>query len=51
LNLKLDKNVDIRIASQLSLAANDVATVSGQGLVSASDEEVINACLKIIRRR
>ena len=44
MKLKLDENVDIRIVTLLRLAAHDVATVPGQGLMSASDVEVINVC-------
>jgi predicted nuclease of predicted toxin-antitoxin system len=42
--LKLDENVDVRVVSLLRLAGHDVATVSGQGLSSAPDEEVIDVC-------
>ncbi|MBW4645165.1 MAG: DUF5615 family PIN-like protein [Goleter apudmare HA4340-LM2] len=44
MNLKLDENIDIRVVSLLRLAGHDVATVPGQGLSSASDEEVIDVC-------
>jgi predicted nuclease of predicted toxin-antitoxin system len=42
--LKLDENVDVRVVTQLRLAGHDVATVSGQGLNSAPDIEVIDVC-------
>ncbi len=44
MDLKLDENVDVRIITLLRLAGHDVATVQGQGLSSASDEEVIDVC-------
>ena len=44
MKLKLDENVDIRVVTQLRLAGHDVATVSGQGLNSAPDTEVIDVC-------
>lgn len=44
MKLKLDENVDLRIVTLLRLAGHDVATVPGQGLMSASDVEVINVC-------
>ncbi|WP_193199405.1 DUF5615 family PIN-like protein [Nostoc sp. MG11] len=44
MNLKLDENIDIRVVSLLRLAGHDVATVPGQGLSSAPDEEVIDVC-------
>ncbi|PAX59914.1 DUF5615 family PIN-like protein [Brunnivagina elsteri] len=44
MNLKLDENIDTRVVSLLCLAGHDVATVLGQGLMSAPDEEVIEVC-------
>lgn len=44
MKLKLDENVDLRVVTLLRLAGHDVATVPGQGLMSASDVEVINVC-------
>ncbi|MUG96259.1 hypothetical protein F7734_29550 [Scytonema sp. UIC 10036] len=44
MNLKLDENIDLRVVTLLRLAGHDVATVLGQGLSSASDQEVINVC-------
>jgi predicted nuclease of predicted toxin-antitoxin system len=43
-NLKLDENIDARVITLLRLAGHDVATVPGQGLMSAPDEEVIEVC-------
>jgi predicted nuclease of predicted toxin-antitoxin system len=43
-NLKLDENIDNRVVTLLRLAGHDVATVPGQGLMSAPDEEVIEVC-------
>jgi predicted nuclease of predicted toxin-antitoxin system len=42
--LKLDENIDTRVVTLLRLAGHDVATVPGQGLMSAPDEEVIEVC-------
>jgi predicted nuclease of predicted toxin-antitoxin system len=42
--LKLDENIDTRVVSLLRLAGHDVATIPGQGLNSAPDEEVIEVC-------
>lgn len=44
MKLKLDENIDIRVVTLLRLAGHDVATVSGQGLISSADEELINVC-------
>lgn len=44
MNLKLDENIDLRVVTLLRLAGHDVATVPGQGLISASDRELINIC-------
>lgn len=44
MKLKLDENVDLRVVTLLRLAGHDVATVPGQGLISAADEELINVC-------
>jgi predicted nuclease of predicted toxin-antitoxin system len=44
LKLKLDENIDTRVVTLLRLAGHDVATVPGQGLMSAPDEEVIEVC-------
>ena len=44
MKLKLDENVDVRVVTKLRLAGHDVATVSGQGLNSAPDIEVIGVC-------
>lgn len=44
MKLKLDENIDMRVMTLLQLAGHDVATVAGQGLNSASDEEVIEVC-------
>lgn len=44
MKLKLDENVDVRVAAWLRLGGHDVATVPGQNLISASDEELINVC-------
>jgi predicted nuclease of predicted toxin-antitoxin system len=43
-NLKLDENIDTRVVTLLRLAGHDVATVPGQGLMSAPDAEVIEVC-------
>ncbi|MGK7894282.1 MAG: DUF5615 family PIN-like protein [Xenococcus sp. (in: cyanobacteria)] len=40
----LDENVDVRVVARLRLARHDVATVSGQGLNSAPDIELIDVC-------
>lgn len=44
MKLKLDENIDTRVVSLLRLAGHDVATIPGQGLNSAPDEEVIEVC-------
>lgn len=44
MKLKLDENIDLRVITLLRLAGHDVATVPGQGLISAPDEELINVC-------
>ncbi|MFB2767868.1 DUF5615 family PIN-like protein [Pelatocladus sp. BLCC-F211] len=44
MKLKLDENIDIRVVTLLRLAGHDVATVPGQGLSSAPDEELIEVC-------
>lgn len=44
MKLKLDENVDMRVMPLLQLAGHDVATVPGQNLSSAPDEEVIEVC-------
>jgi predicted nuclease of predicted toxin-antitoxin system len=44
MKLKLDENIDLRVVTFLRLAGHDVATVPAQGLMSASDLEVINVC-------
>ena len=44
MKLKLDENVDMRVLPLLQLAGHDVATVPGQNLSSAPDEEVIEVC-------
>ncbi|HAA29296.1 MAG TPA: hypothetical protein DCE56_18340 [Cyanobacteria bacterium UBA8553] len=44
MKLKLDENVDVRIATLLRLAGHDVATVPGQGLSSTPDAELIEIC-------
>ncbi|WP_341524985.1 DUF5615 family PIN-like protein [Nostoc sp. UHCC 0302] len=44
MNLKLDENIDLRVVSLLRLAGHDVANISGQGLSSAPDGEVIDVC-------
>lgn len=44
MKLKLDENVDVRVATWLRVAGHDVATVPGQGLTSAPDEELIDVC-------
>jgi 23S rRNA A2030 N6-methylase RlmJ len=44
-NIKLDENMgSLRVATLLRLAGHDVATVREQGLVSTSDEELIDIC-------
>jgi len=43
-NFKLDENIDIRVVTLLRLAGHDVATVPVQGLISASDRELVNIC-------
>jgi predicted nuclease of predicted toxin-antitoxin system len=42
--LKLDENIDTHVVTFLCLAGHDVATVPGQRLTSAPDEEVIEVC-------
>ncbi|NJM23757.1 MAG: DUF5615 family PIN-like protein [Richelia sp. SM1_7_0] len=44
MKLKLDENVDMRVLPLLQLGGQDVATVPGQNLTSAPDEEVIEVC-------
>lgn len=44
MKLKLDENVDLRVAQRLRLAGHDVATVPGQELCSAPDTQVIEVC-------
>lgn len=44
MKLKLDENIDLRVVTLLRLAGHDVATVPGQGLISAPDEELVNVC-------
>ena len=45
MKIKLDENLgSIRVVSWLRLAGHDVATVRGQNLTSAPDEELINIC-------
>ena len=44
MKLKLDENIDTRVMTLLHLAGHDIATVPGQGLMSAPDEEVIEVC-------
>lgn len=42
--MTIDENVDVRVVTRLRLAGHDVATVSGQGLNSAPDIELIEVC-------
>jgi predicted nuclease of predicted toxin-antitoxin system len=42
--LKLDENLGNRMATLLRLAGHDVATVSGQGLSSTPDVQLIDIC-------
>jgi hypothetical protein len=44
MKLKLDENVDLRVAQRLRLAGHDVATVPGQELCSAPDTQLIGVC-------
>ena len=44
MKLKLDENVGVRVVTRLRLAGHDVATISGQGLNSAPDTQVIDVC-------
>ncbi|MEQ9551656.1 MAG: DUF5615 family PIN-like protein [Coleofasciculus sp. G3-WIS-01] len=44
MRFKLDENVDVRVAIILRQVGHDVATVSGQGLNSTSDVELITIC-------
>jgi len=42
--VKLDENLERRWAERLRAAGHDVATVHGQGLCSASDSQLLEAC-------
>jgi len=42
--VKLDENLGRRGAERLRAAGHDVATVHGQGLCSASDPQLLEAC-------
>jgi hypothetical protein len=42
--VKLDENLGRRGAERLRAAGHDVATVHGQGLCSASDPQILEAC-------
>jgi predicted nuclease of predicted toxin-antitoxin system len=44
LKLKLDENLGHRALALLEAAGHDVATVHGENLSSASDDQVIQAC-------
>ena len=44
MRLKLDENLGNRGAEALQAAGHDVATVFGQGLMAASDTELIRVC-------
>jgi predicted nuclease of predicted toxin-antitoxin system len=44
LKVKLDENLGNRAADLFSNAGHDVATVSGQGLGGAGDEDLIEVC-------
>ena len=44
MNLKLDENLGERGADLFRAASHDVATIHGQQMCSATDEEVIAAC-------
>lgn len=44
MKLKLDENIGSRIATLLRSAGHDVATVSGQGLCSTPDVQLIDIC-------
>ncbi len=46
MKLKLDENLGRRARALLEAAGHDVATVHGEKLSSASDEQVIQACLR-----
>jgi predicted nuclease of predicted toxin-antitoxin system len=42
--LKLDENLGVACADLLTSAGHDVATVVGQAMTSAADEDLIRAC-------
>lgn len=44
MRVKLDENLGRRGAERLRAAGHDVATVHGQGLCSASDPQILEAC-------
>jgi len=44
LKLKLDEKLGTRCQDLVRAAGHDVATVAGQGMTSAADEDVILAC-------
>lgn len=44
MNLKLDENLGRRCLDLFAAAGHDVATVAGQGMTSAADDELIAAC-------
>ena len=44
MKLKLDENLGRRVASLCRMAGHDVATVPEQGLTSATDHTLIDAC-------
>ena len=44
MRVKLDENLGRRGAERLRAAGHDVATVHGQGLCSASDPQLLEAC-------
>lgn len=44
MRIKLDENIGLRGAEIFRKQGHDVATVSGQGMQSASDQDLIAAC-------